>query len=142
MQELKHFVKTCRVTSTNGANRECSFETRNEIGLQKCFACAHPVAVALNRVDFAVVSDESIWVSQRPRRESIRGEAAVHQSQGTLDSFISKIGIERPELRSREHALVNNRAATQRREIGLLFGWKIMFDSLTSHEHFAVKIDT
>ena len=141
MQELEHFIKTCRVTSTNGANRECSFETRNEIGLQKCFACAHPVAVALHRVDFAVVSDESIWVSQRPRREGVGGESAVHQSQSTLDSFIGKIGIERSKLRSREHALVNNRAATQRREIGLLFGRKIMFNALTSHENFAIKIN-
>ena len=44
-------------------------------------AGAHPVLVALHRVDLAVVGDEAVRVGERPRRERVRREAAVHEQQ-------------------------------------------------------------
>ena len=49
-------------------------------------AGAHPVLVALHRVDLAVVGDVAVRVGQRPRRERVRREAGVHEQQRALDS--------------------------------------------------------
>ena len=58
------------------------------------FARAHPVAVALQRVDLAVVRDHAVRVRQRPRREGVGREAAVHQRQRRLDARVDQIGEE------------------------------------------------
>ena len=83
-------------------------------------ARAHPVAVALQRVDLAVVGDIAVRVRERPRRERVGREAAVHQRQRRLDALVGQVGEELGELRRGEHALVDERAARQRREVDRL----------------------
>ena len=81
---------------------------------QQRLAGAHPVAVALHRVDLAVVGDVAVRVRERPRRERVRREAAVHQRERRLDPLVVEVGEELGELRRGEHALVDERAARQR----------------------------
>ena len=80
-------------------------------------AGAHPVAVALQRVDLAVVREVPVRVRERPRRERVGGEAAVHQRQRRLDPLVGEVGEELGQLRRGEHALVDEGAARQRREV-------------------------
>ena len=82
-------------------------------------AGAHPVAVALHRVDLAVVGDVAVRMGQRPRRERVGAEAAVHQRQRALHALVAEIGEEHRQLRRGEHALVDQGAAAERREVGL-----------------------
>ena len=44
--------------------------------------CCHPIDIATDRIDFAVVGDHPEWVSKIPRREGVGGEALVNQSKG------------------------------------------------------------
>ena len=55
-------------------------------------AGAHPVLVALDGVDLAVVGDVAVRVGQRPRRERVGGEAAVHEQQGALEALVVEVG--------------------------------------------------
>ena len=80
-------------------------------------AGAHPVAVALHRVDLAVVGEVAVRVRERPRRERVGREAAVHQRERRLDALVGEVGEELGELRRGEHALVDEGAARQRREV-------------------------
>jgi hypothetical protein len=49
--------------------------------LHHAFAGAHPVEVALDGVDLAVVREQAVRVGQRPLREGVGGEALMHQGQ-------------------------------------------------------------
>ena len=63
MQEFKNLVERCGIRSTGGTDWEDSIEVAwKEIGLNQSFTSSHPIAIALNGVDFPVVSDESEWM--------------------------------------------------------------------------------
>ena len=95
----------------------------------------------MHRVDFAVVGNESVGVSQRPRGEGVGAEAAVHQGESALHALVFQIGEEPGELRRGEHALVDEGAAGERDEVRALFWWQFVLDSLTGDEHDAVQVD-
>ena len=51
----------------------------------------HPVDVAAQRVDLAVVSDKTVRMGQRPRRECVGAEALVHQGERRLEIRVRQI---------------------------------------------------
>ena len=85
-----------------------------ELGLAR----AHPVAVALHRVDLAVVRDHAERLGERPRRERVGRVARVHEREPRREALVAEVGVERLELQRRDHALVDQRAGRQRREVG------------------------
>jgi hypothetical protein len=68
----------------------------------------HPVDVAAQRVDLAVVRDVAVRVRARPRRERVRGEARVDHADGGLERLVREVGVERAELRRVQHALIDD----------------------------------
>ena len=74
----------------------------------------HPVVVAAQRVDLAVVRDHPVGMRQRPGRERIGREALVHQRERALEVRIVQVGIIGAELVGQEHALVDDGAAGDR----------------------------
>ena len=84
-----------------------------QLALEQPLARPHPVDVAAQRVDLAVVRDVAVGVRQRPRRERVGAEALVHQRQRRLERSVGQIGEHRPELLRREHALVDQRVGRQ-----------------------------
>ena len=77
----------------------------------------HPVDVAAQRVDLAVVRDEAVRMRQRPGREGVGREALVHQRERALEIRIVQVGIIGAELVGEEHALVDHRAAGDRHRV-------------------------
>ncbi len=77
----------------------------------------HPVVVAAQRVDLAVVRDEAVRMRQRPGREGVGREALVHQRQRALEIRVVQVGIIGAELVGQEHALVDHRAAGDRHRV-------------------------
>ena len=141
VQKLEHLIETRRVRAAGRANWKGPLKTWQQAAAQQRFACAHPVAVALNRVDFTVVGDVSVGVSERPTWERVRAEPAMHQRQRTLDALIAEVSEKQPQLRSCEHALVDDRATRQRCEKRVLLARKFMFDAFASDEHLPIEID-
>ena len=78
-----------------------------EVGLDQRLARPHPVLVAGDGVDLAVVSDPPERVGQRPRREGVRGEPRVHDAQRAGQPIVLQVKIERLQLRRGQHALVD-----------------------------------
>ena len=62
---------------------------------QQRLAGAHPVDVAAQRVDLAVVRDVAVRVRQRPRRERVGAEALVDERERRLDDRVGEIGEHR-----------------------------------------------
>ena len=74
----------------------------------------HPVDVAAQRVDLAVVRDVAVRMRQRPGREGVGREALMHQRERAFEIRIVQVGIIGAELIGKEHALVDHRAARDR----------------------------
>ena len=116
-QQLEALVEAHGVGGTGRDDRERALEPRHDWGTHHRLACAHPVAVALQRVDLAVVRDVAVRVRERPRRERVGGEPAVHERQRRRQAFVSQVGEELGELGRGEHPLVHEGPARQRREV-------------------------
>ena len=87
----------------------------SSVRAQQPLARAHPVDVAAQRVDLAVVRDVAVRVRQRPRRERVRAEALVHQRQRRLDVGIGQIGERAVDLIGDQHPFVDQRLRRQAR---------------------------
>ena len=105
-----------------GKSRSRSPGIRSEV--EQRLAGPHPVAVAHDGVDLAVVGDEPERVGQRPARERVGGEPRVHDGERGGDPLVDQVGEELVELVGGEHALVDEGARRQRREVdvGLVLG--------------------
>ena len=87
-------------------------------GLASCgLAGAHPVAVALDGVDLAVVGDGAERLGQRPGRERVGGEARVDDRELGLEALVREVRVERLQLGGGQHALVDDGPGGQRREV-------------------------
>ena len=120
VQQLERLVEGRRVGRLRRADREQPVEVAgDDVGDELALAGAHPVAVALDGVDLAVVGDQPVGVRQRPAREGVGGEPRVHQRELGLEPAVGQVGEERLELPGGEHALVDEGATRQRREVDL-----------------------
>ena len=117
--------KDAESDAPGGADREEPLEVaRDQVGGEQRLAGPHPVAVAHDGVDLAVVGDEPERVGQRPAREGVGREPRVHDRERGGDPLVDQVGEEVVELVGGEHALVGEGARRQRREVdvGLVLG--------------------
>ena len=77
----------------------------------------HPVLVAANRVDLAVVGEHAEGLRQPPRGEGVGRIALVEDREARHEALVEQVRIERRELLGQEHALVDERAARERADV-------------------------
>ena len=82
MQQLQALVEAGRVRACLGDDWKSAFEVRDVRRAHQRFARAHPITIALEGIDFAVVGHHPVRMGQRPRGKRVGGKAAVHQGQG------------------------------------------------------------
>jgi hypothetical protein len=80
----------------------------------------HPVDVAAQRIDLAVMGEDAEGLRQRPGREGVGRVALVIDGEGRNEALVEKVRVECGQLLGEEHALVDDRAAAQRAEIEVL----------------------
>ena len=142
MQQLEHLVEARAVTHSVRDDRKRTVKTRYEVTLEQRFARAHPVTVALHRVDLAVVCDVTIWVRKRPRRKCVRAESAMHQCERRLHTVVPQVRIKVTQLWCREHSLVHQRPRREAGEIRAHVSDQLVLDALANDEDLAVKFDS
>ncbi|GBD45729.1 hypothetical protein HRbin41_00544 [bacterium HR41] len=76
----------------------------------------HPVAVAAQGVDLAVVGEHAVGVGELPAREGVGGEARVHDRQPRHDARVAQVGVEARQLGRGQHPLVDDRPRRERRD--------------------------
>ena len=109
-EELEHVVERRRVAAAFADDRQDLLEiVAEELGRHQRFARLHPVDVAAQRVDLAVVGDVPIRMRQRPRRKRVRAEALVHERERRLDARVAQIREHPVDLIRDQHALVDER---------------------------------
>ena len=88
-----------------------------ELGRHRGLARRHPVVVAAQRVDLAIVRDHPVRMRQRPGRERVGREPLVHQRERALEIRLMEVAVVGAELIGQEHALVDDGAARDRHRV-------------------------
>ena len=122
-EQLEHVVERRRVGVAGHDDRHDLLqvqaeELRGELGL----AGAHPVDVAHERVDLAVVGDHAIGVRERPARERVRREARVDERHRAGHLRMGQVREEPADLVGDEHPLVDDRARGERGDVEVRTG--------------------
>ena len=117
-QELEHVVEVARVGAVRLHHREELREVvAEELGPHHALARVHPVAVAEERVDLAVVAHEAVRLRPVPGGEGVGAEARVHHREVGLVVGILQIVEELEELMRGQHALVDDHLRRERAEV-------------------------
>ena len=90
------------------------FEQRRR---EERFAGSHPVQVAAQGVDLAVVRKHAVGVRQLPARERVRAEARMEHRQRADHARVAQVREVLAQLRRREHALIDERPAGKAGEV-------------------------
>ena len=107
-QELEHVVEDAGVGAVGLGDREqIAQRAAEQPALHDAFAGLHPVLVAAQRVDLAVVAHESVGLGAVPARKGVRREPRVHHGQVALVVRVVEIVEEVGQLARRQHALVD-----------------------------------
>jgi hypothetical protein len=137
VEQLQHLVEGGGVGVLGGADREDPVQVAGDrVGGELRLPGRHPVAVALDGVDLAVVGDEAVRVGQRPAGEGVGGEAGVDQADRGGVAAVGQVGEERLQLPGGEHALVDQGARGQRGEVDTA----LAFGALAQHEGDPVQL--
>jgi hypothetical protein len=127
VQQFQHLVEGRGVRAARGADRvqprEVAIGAAEQVRGQQRLPGRHPVAVAADGVDLAVVGDQPERLGQRPGREGVGGEPAVHQRDGAGEPLVVQVGVEGRQLRRGQHSLVDQGPPGQRREVELVAGF-------------------
>ncbi len=117
-EQLEHVVERRGVAAPLADDRQQFAQVvAEQRRLQQALAGLHPVDVAAQRVDLAVVRDEAIRMRERPRGEGVGAEPLVHEGQRGFDVGVVEIREGRLDLRGGEHALVDEGARRQARDV-------------------------
>ncbi len=101
-------------------------------------ARAHPPAVGSDRIDLAIVRDESKRLRQHPGRPSVGGIALVKNGEGRPEVGAIDVGIKLAKLERREEAFVNDCPRRKRTKIDV--ARILRFDALAQQEEIALEI--
>ena len=77
----------------------------------------HPVLVAAQRVDLAIMCDHTEGLGECPLRERVRRIALVVDRESRDEALVTQVQIEIVDIRRKEHALVDERLVVQRADI-------------------------
>jgi len=117
-EQFEHVVEGCRVAAPLPDDRQQFAQVVAEHRrLQQALAGLHPVDVAAQGVYLAVVRDEAVGMRERPGGKSVRAEPLVHERERRLHVGVAQIREGRLNLRGGEHALVDERARRQARDV-------------------------
>ena len=104
----------------------------------------HPVEVAAQRVDFAVMGDHAERVRQIPGGEGVGRESLMHQRQSRHHPFVIEVPIIDTHLIGQQHAFVDQGARRKGRDVKGLAAIQLVFANavvnlLADHEEFALE---
>ena len=117
-QQFQGVVEGGRIAAAGLNDGEELFDVgAEERRCQDALAGVHPVDVAAQRVDFAVVRDVAVRVRQLPGGKGVGGEALVHQAQRAHHIGVAQLGVEIGDLRGQQQAFINDGAGRERRDV-------------------------
>ena len=111
IEQLNNIIQIGRIGAGSVADGQnhLEFLLGEERRLEQHFFGAHPVHVAANGVDLAVVGDVAEGLRQLPLRKSVGRKAGVYQRQRRFQVRLLQVYIVRAKLEGGELSLIHNR---------------------------------
>jgi hypothetical protein len=120
-EELEHVVEDGGVAAALDHDGQDPLEVvAEEARAAEGLARPHPVDIAPQRVDLAVVGDVAIRMRERPGRERVGREALVDQGQCGLDERVRHVREHGLDLVGGQHALVDEGIGGEARDVEVL----------------------
>ncbi len=116
-QHFQHVVERLRIGAGEGHQRQDVAQIRQQRRSEQGTARHGPAAVSLHRVDFTVMGQVSIRMRQAPLRQRIGGESLVEHHHRGFHARILKVRIKLRQKLRHDHALVDDGAGRQRRNV-------------------------
>ncbi len=139
-QHFQHVVERLGIRTRQGHQRQNVGQFRKQRRFEQRTACDRPAAVALHGVDLAVVRQVSIRMRKPPLRQRVGGKALVKYHHRGFHARILQIGIELRQKLGHDHALVNDRARGERREVeNRILRLELFLAAAARHEQFSVE---
>ena len=120
-QQLEHAIEGRGVRAALRDQRQAALEVLTEkLGAKRRLTGAHPMDIAVDRVDLAVVGEQAQRLGEFPAREGVRRKTRVDHCERALQLGVAQVLVKAPELRRGEHALVDEgaRAKARDRQVG------------------------
>ena len=118
VQQLQRIVEVARVRAVRLANRKQLLQiAAEEFRLHHALPSVHPVDVASQRVDLAVVSHESARLSAVPTWKCVRREPRVNHRQMALVVRVAQVEEIRHDLRRHQHPFEDDDPRRQRANV-------------------------
>ncbi|MBG9885011.1 hypothetical protein ABE10_00105, partial [Bacillus toyonensis] len=117
-EQLEHLVEGCGITRTVRADRQQRADVAQELRLELRLTRTHPVAVASDSVDLAVVGEHAQGLGERPGGEGVGRITRVHDRKLRGEALVLEVRIERLQLERGHHALVPEGARGECHEVG------------------------
>ena len=119
-QQLEHVVERRGVRGVGLDDRLQVLDRPAEaVMLEPRLVALHPVDVAQERVDLAVVRQHAERLGQLPLREGVGRIALMEDREARGEALVQQVGIEGRQMLGQEHALVDDRAAGERADVEL-----------------------
>jgi hypothetical protein len=117
-EQLERVVEHRRVGAVRVDDRQDLLHVlAKRFGLEQRLAGVHPVGIAANGVDLAVMRDVAVRMRAVPARERVRAEARMDQRERGLHQRIGQVGKVGRELLRQQHALVHERLVRKARDV-------------------------
>ena len=148
LQQFQRIIETGSVAGAGGHNGRNLLNVVAEQGrLELGLAGVHPVAVAAQGVDFAVVGQVPVRVGQLPVPQGVGAETRVDQGKGADQGLIVQVQVKIGNLVGHEQALVHQGAVGQAANIkivGVFFadagGGQAVLDDLAQGVELALQL--
>ncbi len=129
-QELEDVVQAERVADRRGGDRQQVLEIVSpDVRAQLPLPGAHPQPVAPDRVDLAVVRQQTEGLGERPRRQGVGGEALVEHRHLRPVALVGEIEVEALQLAGRHESLVDEGLRRQRADVGVALLRQVSLDA-------------
>ena len=115
-EQLERVVQSRRVAAPSLNDRQEVFRVVSPNGGRQ-LAGAHPVDVAVQRVDLAVVPQHAKGVREPPTGERVGAVALVQHRERRRVIRVVQVAVERLQLRRDQHSFVDDHAVGERRDI-------------------------
>ncbi len=145
-EQFHRAVKGRRIAPSLGDDgEELLHVVAEERRFQQRLARLHPVHIAAQRIDLAVVRDVAIRMRQRPAGKRVRRKALMNDAQCALEPRVGELAIEVGNLRRKQQALIHNRPRRERGNVEEmtvfhLFHHDLAFDALPRHIELALEM--
>ena len=119
-QHFEDIIECCRIRAARLDHRfDGAVGGPERIAGHANFVALHPVHIALQRVDLAIVAEHAEGLGETPGGEGVGGITLVIERYRRGEFLVAQVWVEDIDLLGQEHALVHQRARAQRADVKL-----------------------